>query len=45
MRKRHADKESGDVGLNLALIATILANLTIVKTRITLIIGSHGTPT
>ena len=45
MRQRQADRESKAIDLNFAFTATCLANLTIVKTRITLIIGTRGTPT
>jgi hypothetical protein len=45
MRPRQADGESGAIDRNFAFTATFLANLAIVKTRITLIIGTRGTPT
>jgi hypothetical protein len=40
-----ADRESEAVDLIFAFTATFLTNLTIVKTRITLIIGARRTPT
>ena len=45
MRHRQTERESKAIDVNFAFTATCLAILTIVKTRITLIIGIRETPT
>ncbi len=45
LRQRQADRESDGVDSGFAFIAVFLAILTVVKTRIILIIGTGGTLT